>query len=47
MVVGAERLRLIDKALCGVTAEGIANVEAVGQTRITICGEGEGGAGFE
>lgn len=45
MVVGAERLGLIDKALCNVTAEEIANVEAMGQTRITICGKGEGGAG--
>lgn len=30
MVVGAERLGLIDKALCNVTAEEIAKVEAVG-----------------
>lgn len=44
MVVGAERLELIDKALCGVTAEEIINLEAVGQTRITIYGKGEGGA---
>lgn len=27
MVVGAERLELIDKALCGVTAEEIINLK--------------------